>query len=221
MSEPKHDPRSVDADDQAHSRSSIDPSLRSGLKIKILSFIGMCYLHLMNKSLRARHVNAHHMTGTPQYIVAFWHLHILPMLYSRFRRPIAVMSSRSKDGDIMVGAYRYFGVDTVRGSSSKNASGALREFIRLARAGSNIVFTPDGPKGPPRQAKDGIIFTAKVTGLPIVPVAFAAKKKSNSRRGTGWSYRGSSPVPSISTASRFTSLVTVMSRSGGATWNGR
>ncbi|HEX7151060.1 MAG TPA: DUF374 domain-containing protein [Thermoanaerobaculia bacterium] len=188
---------------------------------KLLSFLGMCYLRLMNMSLRAKHVDAHHMTETPQYIVAFWHFHILTMLYSKFRRPIAVMSSRSKDGDIMVGAYRYFGVDTVRGSSNKGASAALREFIKLARKGSNIVFTPDGPKGPPRQAKDGIIFTAQVTGLPIVPVAFAAKKKSNSPRGTGWSSPGFLPVRSISMASRCASRVMATSRSGAPLWNAR
>jgi lysophospholipid acyltransferase (LPLAT)-like uncharacterized protein len=65
----------------------------------------------------------------------------------------------------------------VRGSSTRGGGAALREFIRRARNGSNLVFTPDGPKGPPRQVKDGVIFAAQATGLPIVPVAFAASRK--------------------------------------------
>ncbi len=51
-------------------------------------------------------------------------------------------------------------------------------MIRAARSGSNIVFTPDGPKGPRRIAKEGIVLAAQSTGLPILPVAFSAKKKS-------------------------------------------
>src|ERR1051325_7170782 len=66
---------------------------------------------------------------------------------------------------------------------------ALGERIRAARAGRNIVFTPDGPKGPARVAKDGVVVAAQATGLPIVPIAFAAKKKSCCAPGTVWSSR--------------------------------
>ena len=51
-------------------------------------------------------------------------------------------------------------------------------MMRAARNGSNIVFTPDGPKGPRRVVKEGVIYAAQATALPIVPFAFAAKKKS-------------------------------------------
>jgi hypothetical protein len=107
------------------------------------------------------------------------------------------------------------GVGTVRGSSSRGANEALREFIRRARKqGSNLVFTPDGPKGPARVAKPGVVFAAQMTGLPILPMAFAAKKKSCSHRGTGWSSRGRSRNRCTSTASRSSCRVTATSRSG-------
>src|SRR5262249_2906370 len=33
--------------------------------------------------------------------------------------------------------------------------------------------TPDGPRGPRRRVKPGLVFLAAKTGLPIVPVGFA------------------------------------------------
>jgi lysophospholipid acyltransferase (LPLAT)-like uncharacterized protein len=143
------------------------------------------FVGILNRLVRAEHVHPERLESQPQYILTFWHMHLLMMLYSRFRRPITVMSSQSKDGEISAQVFRYYDVGVVRGSSSRGASAALRDFVRKARAGSNLVFTPDGPRGPARVAKPGVIFAAQMSGLPIMPIAFAAKKKSCSHRGTG------------------------------------
>ena len=168
------------------------------------------FVRALHKTLRLRHFQSSNLEEQPQYIQTFWHEHLALMLHSRFRFPIMVMSSRSKDGDLSAGVFERYGVECARGSSTRGGSSALREMIRRARKGRNIVFTPDGPKGPRRVAKDGVIFAAQATGLPIVPVAFAAKKKSVSDRGTGWSSPGRSPVPSSSMARRssFPGMVT-------------
>lgn len=142
------------------------------------------FIRVLNALVRSEHVHAERIENVPQYILSFWHMHLLMMLFSRFRRPITVMSSQSKDGEISAQVFRYYDVGVVRGSSSRGASGALRDFVRKARAGSNLVFTPDGPRGPARVAKPGVIFAAQMSGLPIVPVAFAAKKKSCWAPGT-------------------------------------
>lgn len=142
-------------------------------------------VRLLNTMVRVEHVHAERLERVPQYILAFWHMHLLLMLHSKFRHPITVMSSQSKDGEISAQVFRWYKVGVVRGSSSKGASAALREFVRRARQGSNLVFTPDGPRGPSRVAKPGVIFAAQMTGLPIVPIAFASKKKSCWARGTG------------------------------------
>jgi len=142
-------------------------------------------MRLLHATLRIRHVNSGPIDALgaagKHYIITFWHFHILMMLFARYRRPIMVMSSRHRDGELMVNTYRRFGVDAARGSSSKGATGALREFIRAAQRGSNLVFTPDGPKGPPRVAKSGVVMAAQATGNPIVPIAFIARKKKSLR----------------------------------------
>src|SRR5262249_36566486 len=154
-----------------------------------------------------------------QYIIAFWHAHLLLMLHSRYRRPVTVMISQSKDGEYIARVFDYYGVESARGSSTRGGSSALREMIRAARAGKNIVFTPDGPKGPARVAKDGVVVAAQATGLAIVPVAFAAKKKSCCAPGTAWSSRGRSRVRCFSTASRSSCRATATPRSGACAWS--
>jgi lysophospholipid acyltransferase (LPLAT)-like uncharacterized protein len=172
------------------------------------------FVRLLSRSLRARHVHPERIESTPQYILSFWHAHLLTMLHSKFRRPITVMSSQSQDGEISAQVFRFYNVGVARGSSSRGANAALREFVRKARGGSNLVFTPDGPRGPARVAKPGVIFAAQMTGLPILPMAFAAKKKSCSHRGTAWSCRGRSRKPCTATVNRSWSRGMATSKSG-------
>jgi len=186
---------------------------------KLLPFIGSLFIRTLHATLRVRHVNVENIAGVPQYIIAFWHCHLLMMLHSRYKRPISVLISQSRDGELIARVFDYYGVESSRGSSTRGGTAAVRELIRAARDGKNIVFTPDGPKGRARVAKDGVVVAAKATGLPIVPIAFAAKKKSCCGRGTAWSSRSRSRVRSSSTASRSTCRVTAMSRSGGDGWS--
>jgi len=151
--------------------------------MRLVAFAAAIFIRLLRATVRAKHVHVENIERTPQYILAFWHEHMILMLHSRFRKPITVMSSASRDGDLAVTVYNTYGVDAVRGSSTRGGGAALREFVRRARNGSNLVFTPDGPKGPPRKVKEGVILAAKLSGLPIVPIAFAA---SHQKRLRSW-----------------------------------
>ncbi|HEX2832119.1 MAG TPA: DUF374 domain-containing protein [Thermoanaerobaculia bacterium] len=182
--------------------------------MKLVSFLAALFIRTLHATLRVRHVRAENIEGMSRYILTFWHAHLLLMLHSKFRRPIAVMTSRSKDGEYMARVFDWYGVTSARGSSSRGGGVALRELVRQARSGKNLVFTPDGPRGPARVAKDGVIAAAQMTGLPILPMAFAAKKKNCLARGTGWSCRIRSPGRSISTANRSSCRVTATSKSG-------
>jgi len=144
---------------------------------RLLYFLGAQLIRALHATLRVRHVRAKNIDSVRQYIIAFWHAHLLLMLHARYRKPIVVLISQSKDGELIARVFDWYGVGSARGSSTRGATGGLREMIRSARSGANIAFTPDGPKGPPRVAKDGLVYAAQATGLPIIPIAFAAKKK--------------------------------------------
>jgi lysophospholipid acyltransferase (LPLAT)-like uncharacterized protein len=59
----------------------------------------------------------------------------------------------------------------------------MRELLRKARAGYDLAFTPDGPRGPAGEVQPGVIAAAAATGFPILPVALAA---SRCRRLASW-----------------------------------
>jgi lysophospholipid acyltransferase (LPLAT)-like uncharacterized protein len=40
--------------------------------------------------------------------------------------------------------------------------------------GANALIVPDGPRGPRHVAQSGAVLLAKVTGVPMVPLAFGA-----------------------------------------------
>ena len=145
--------------------------------MKLIPPLVYMFVRVLSSTLRVRHVHPEHIDDTPQCIIAFWHRHMLPLLgRSRWKHPMAVMTSASKDGDISTAVLALFGIESSRGSSTRGGSRALRGMLHLARAGSNIAFTPDGPRGPAGVVKDGVIFAAQASRLPIMPMGFATRK---------------------------------------------
>ena len=94
----------------------------------------------------------------------------------------AGLVSQHQDGSYLVEAMQYFHVDAIRGSTSRGGARALRQLLD-ASGRTHIFITPDGPRGPRRQLKDGIVFLASHTGQTIIPTACAC--------GNAWVIRGS------------------------------
>lgn len=132
--------------------------------------------------MRIRHVDSDGIAELnrrgAKYIIAFWHGDLLMMIYARFSLPLAAMISQHRDGELIAQTMKRFGADSARGSTTRGGRSALREMISLAQGGVNLAITPDGPKGPRHVAQMGVVRAAQITGIPVVPIAFAAKKKS-------------------------------------------
>lgn len=109
-------------------------------------------------------------------IYSFWHSRIFIGTYFFRRRGIVIMTSRSFDGEYIARFIQRFGYGAVRGSSTRGATGALIEMVRLMRAGRPTGLTLDGPKGPRHLVKMGAVLLAKKTGQPILPFTFASRK---------------------------------------------
>ncbi len=108
------------------------------------------------------------------FIGAFWHNRILaiPVAYQRYclGRRGHCLTSPSKDGAIIAGVMERFGIGSVRGSSSRRGTTALRELTALLEAGEDVAITPDGPRGPKYQLSPGIIKLAQLTGIAVMPI---------------------------------------------------
>ena len=109
-------------------------------------------------------------------IYSFWHNCIFLSIYFWQRRRIVVMTSQSFDGEYIARFVQRFGNGAARGSSTRGATGAMVEMIRMMRAGSPTAFTIDGPKGPRYVAKMGAVLLAKKTGHPILPFTITAAR---------------------------------------------
>jgi len=111
-------------------------------------------------------------------IFCLWHNRLATCVKAleAHRRPhnagagMAALVSASKDGAFLSRALEWFGIQPVRGSSSRRGAQALRELTTWAERGYDLTITPDGPRGPCYQIQDGITSLSQLTGLPIVPV---------------------------------------------------
>lgn len=123
-----------------------------------------------------------YFSGAPKekIIFAIWHnrLGLALMLYEKFvrrhqpERKIAGLVSASKDGGFLARILELFNVEPVRGSSSRRGAQALREMVGWGERGYDLAITPDGPRGPCYTVRDGVIATAQLTGLTIVPASY-------------------------------------------------
>jgi len=139
-------------------------------------------------------------------LYAVWHARILmiPWLNARLARthgarPVRVLASRSRDGELVARWVTRFGLRVARGSSSRGGAEALRELTAAVRAGEDVAVVPDGPRGPSEVLQAGIVVLAALTGAPVVPVGFAARP---ARRLASWD-RFMVPLPFARAAAVF------------------
>jgi lysophospholipid acyltransferase (LPLAT)-like uncharacterized protein len=156
--------------------------------LSILSGVLGCYMALAGATIRWRHVNraaaeAIWAAGTPT-IVCLWHSRVIlgfkAWTYGRGAKPIKVMSSKSRESEIIARGLQWVKVGTIRGSKNKpgknkNALAATREMLRYLREGNCVAITPDGPRGPRMRATIGAVQIARLSGAPILCFAWSCK----------------------------------------------
>jgi hypothetical protein len=106
---------------------------------------------------------------------AIWHQNILIAAFVFRDRQYSVPVSRSRDGELIAAVLGHLGYsDSPRGSSSRGGATVLRALVRMVKSGTTVSIQTDGPRGPARKSKLGIVALARSTGAPIAPVGFAA-----------------------------------------------
>ncbi|MGH8129970.1 MAG: lysophospholipid acyltransferase family protein [Steroidobacteraceae bacterium] len=115
-------------------------------------------------------------------IPVYWHQHqLLPVRYlldhrARGLKP-GFLISPSVDGEMPAMLVRRAGGFAIRGSSSATGARALRDhYEAMTRDGVSPSITPDGPSGPAREFKPGAILLSQISGKPMLPMAFAARR---------------------------------------------
>lgn len=104
-------------------------------------------------------------------VLVLWHdrLFFAPIVTQRYlSQPVCALVSASKDGGWLSAFYSLMGIRCARGSSSSRGTEALMTLARAMRNGCHAGVTPDGPKGPRRVCKPGVLALARVTRAKIL-----------------------------------------------------
>ena len=107
--------------------------------------------------------------GVP-HVFLLWHEALLPLLWQHRHQGIVIVVSEARDGQYLSDLALSLGYRAVRGSSTRGGTRALLSAVRELRAGRSLAFTPDGPRGPRRQLKPGVVAAAQRGGGTVVPL---------------------------------------------------
>ncbi len=132
-------------------------------------------IRLWRSTLRFESRN--HEALDDQCIMAFWHGRLAGPMMDNIGCGAVSMASRSKDGAMAAGALSALGLGAARGSSSRGGREALRDVGAMMNAGAPFTgLTVDGPRGPWRQVKPGVVVLARRLEMPLVPASFSTTR---------------------------------------------
>jgi lysophospholipid acyltransferase (LPLAT)-like uncharacterized protein len=150
------------------------------LQLWLVSWIVPAFLYLIGPTLRVTFSWEEGSIGSLDNIhpgiFPFWHRCVLGAAWIFRHRNLAVLTSRSLDGELIARVIHRMGYIPVRGSSSRGGQRGLLEMHTLVKNGGGVAFTIDGPRGPRFVAKRGSVLLARTTGVPITAFYVAMEK---------------------------------------------
>lgn len=148
---------------------------RREVEKEIFAFLTVILFHIIRAFYNCKCINY----PSVKCIFALWHAHQCGVFSCNQNRKTAIMVSSSRDGEIISRAANAMGVETVRGSATRGGAKASLELIKkIQNEDVNGALTIDGPKGPNRVVKKGIIEIARIADIPIVPAVWWSPQKT-------------------------------------------
>jgi len=146
-----------------------------GWTSKVLAslWLGTCRVYEFGREIEDRYFE-HNPNQSVLY--ASWHRGLFFVIYWYRNQNVVSIASASADGELAAQAAKRFGWLTARGSSSKGGRQAYQEMEKLVRQGYKGGLVADAPRGPRFVSKPGIVYLAKRTGSPIIPVIWSADR---------------------------------------------
>jgi lysophospholipid acyltransferase (LPLAT)-like uncharacterized protein len=110
------------------------------------------------------------------HVFLLWHDALLPLLWRHRGRGVTIVVSEAQDGQYLAEYARRIGYREARGSSTRGGVRALIGVVKVLRAGGVAAFTPDGPRGPRREFKGGVLLAAQRGGATVLPLHAGANR---------------------------------------------
>ena len=147
----------------------------------MLSYLATFCLRLLFLTVRVQHRRIVE-DATPyarpkssqRFTFCMWHDQIVLAVFSLRTWNLAGLISQHRDGGYLADSVLIAGIQPVRGSTSRGGAEAVREI--LDRPDLHLAMTPDGPRGPRREMKEGIVYISSRSKRPIVPTALICNR---------------------------------------------
>ena len=105
-------------------------------------------------------------------IISIWHGRVLNFVKQLANNQFYALAGTHNDAEIISRICLDTGWKVIRGPSSDKGKEAFEGIVEALKIpGSLVAMTPDGPKGPAKIPKAGVIKAAQNTGVAIIPAA--------------------------------------------------
>ncbi len=160
------------------------PAVRRAVGVALAELLR--FVNATNRTVRDPEDAIERYRGIQPFIGAMWHGQHFMVPFARPRDvPTRVMISRSADGEINAVAAERLGMGTIRASGGRTGRQILKrggargflEALGTLEEGISVALTADVPKGPARQAGEGVVLLAARSGRPILPLAVATSRR--------------------------------------------
>jgi len=150
------------------------------LKIKVsLASILLKFIYSTNKyDVRGRDNYLDTIKKNQSVIISVWHGQLLSILYDLRNENVNAVAGTHADAELISRIAISWGWNMIRGSSKERGDTAYKSMIRCLQDPGTILFiTPDGPTGPPKIPKLGVIRAAQATQSAIIPTSVFSSKR--------------------------------------------
>ena len=162
--------------DKPHGDSIIGPAVLPRL-LGVLVFLA---ISVYRWTLRVSIVGEEHRQAVraqgKKPLHAIWHQRMVGGILAHRGEGYVTMASKSLDGEIIATFLTLWGFKAARGSSSKGGDLAVLEFLEALKGAPGGALTPDGPRGPARRCKRGILTLAEQGDTLILPSSSSSSR---------------------------------------------
>lgn len=167
--------------------TSRSKSLRQSFKRSVSPWLLTTVTRLLWKTckidqvLGTEHTDQLVKAGKP-VIPCYWHqqqIFCLKHLLSLQDRGLSLgyLISPSSDGEVATKLIRQCDIHIIRGSATRGGAQVMREiFTAIKKQQISPIITPDGPRGPKFECKQGVAMLAQLSGAPMLPMGYAASR---------------------------------------------
>ncbi|PAF45639.1 lysophospholipid acyltransferase family protein [Helicobacter sp. 11S02629-2] len=142
------------------------------LKKKILRAIAPPLVYILMWLIYISSKKRYHLDPLESNFIAIcWHGNFLmmPFLYDKVKKiqDLYFITSPHGDGDLIEKTLSLFKLRSIRGSTNQDGLKAMIQSLKVLKDGKDLFITPDGPKGPYHDVKEGAIVLSLKSKVPI------------------------------------------------------